>query len=58
MENLIGADTRKQLQIGEISSNGNTYIEGKNYTSTGAVTSGNTVKINASENIKYKCTKN
>ena len=43
--------------IGEISSNGNTYIEGKNYTSTGAVTSGNTVKINASENININALK-
>ena len=43
--------------IGEISSNGNTYIEGKNYTSTGAVTSGDTVKINASENININALK-
>ena len=43
--------------IGEVSSNGNTYIEGKNYTSTGAVTSGNTVKINASENININALK-
>ena len=43
--------------IGEISSNGNTYIEGKNYTSIGAVTSGDTVKINASENININALK-
>ena len=40
------------VSVAEISSkNGPTFIQGKNYTSTGAVTAGNTVRINASENV-------
>ena len=39
------------VSVAEISSkNGPTFIQGKNYTSTGAITAGNTVRIDASEN--------
>ena len=46
------------VSVAEISSkNGQTFIQGKNYTSTGAVTAGNTVKINASENVNTNALK-
>jgi len=46
------------VSVAEISSkNGPTFIQGKNYTSTGAVTAGNTVRINASENVNINALK-
>ena len=46
------------VSVAEISSkNGPTYIQGKNYTSTGAITAGNTVRIDASENVNINALK-
>ena len=46
------------VSVAEIfSKNGSTYIQGKNYTSTGAVTAGNTVRIDASENVNINALK-
>jgi len=46
------------VSAAEISSkNGPTYIQGKNYTSTGAITAGNTVRIDASENVNINALK-
>ena len=46
------------VSVAEISSkNGPTFIQGKNYTSTGAVTAGNTVRIDASENVNINALK-
>ena len=46
------------VSVAEISSkNGPAYIQGKNYTSTGAITAGNTVRIDASENVNINALK-
>ena len=46
------------VSVAEISSkNGPTFIQGKNYTSTGAVTAGNTVRIDTSENVNINALK-
>ena len=46
------------VSVAEISSkNGPTYIQGKNYTSTGAIIAGNTVRIDASENVNINALK-
>ena len=46
------------VSVAEISSkNGPAYIQGKNYTSEGAVTAGNTVRIDASENVNINALK-
>ena len=46
------------VSVAEISSkNGPTFIQGKNYTSTGAITAGNTVRIDASENVNINALK-
>ena len=46
------------VSVAEISSkNGPTFIQGKNYTSTGAITAGNTVRIDASENANINALK-
>ena len=46
------------VSVAEISSkNGPTFIQGKNYTSTGAITAGNTVRIDANENVNINALK-